>query len=280
MGHRSFECYMNREGNPQSQNRNEGNNGNKSNLRNNGNNQNNNNRNNGNNQTQNNSNRINSQGCIYVMNRVQAEAGDVVTGIFSAKSTPVYVLFDSGATNSFVSTTYARKVGWEPTSEVRIAVKTPTGSVVACRYLHKDVPIKINSIDFLANLIEFELKDIDVVLGMDWLGKYKAKIICAEQKVILRSLEGKYVAYKGATNRPGIKLVSAMEIVKHVVNGQEAYLCMVKDLNALEDAIEQIPMVKEFPDVFPEEIPGMPPEREVEFTIDLMLGTTPISKTP
>lgn len=87
-----------------------------------------------------------------MMNNVQAEANDVVTSIFFVKFTLAYVLFDSGATNSFVSSIFVNKVGLVPTSEIRIAVKTPTCSVLACKYVHKDVPIHINRVNFLENL--------------------------------------------------------------------------------------------------------------------------------
>lgn len=105
-------------------------------------------------------------------------------------------------------------------------------------------------------------------------------ILCDEQKVVLKSSKGKRVSYKGVVSRPGIKLVSIQEIKKYVLNGQKGYLCMVKDLIVEEDEINQIPVVREFPDVFPNEIPGMSPKREVEFSIDLVPGTAPISKIP
>ncbi|XP_031126090.1 uncharacterized protein LOC116028471 [Ipomoea triloba] len=281
MGHRAFECYAKKDRNVsgQNQNRNGGGNGKNPGEGSQYNNQNGN-RNGGNNMAQNNNGGNGGQGRIYVMNKVQAEASDVVTGTFFVHSVLALVLFDSGATNSFVSTAFIKKLRLAPTSEIKIAIKTPTSSVVACKYVHKDVPIDINGVNFPGNLIEFELKDLDVVLGMDWLCVHKAKIICDKQQVTLRSAEGERVTYRGFTVKPGIKLVSMMKVKKYVLNDHEAYLCMVRDLDSMEEALEQIAVVRDFLDVFPEEIPGMPPEREVEFAIDLVPGTAPISKTP
>lgn len=112
-------------------------------------------------------------GLIYVMNRTQVEASDVVLGIFPVKSTPAYVLFDSSATNSFVFSIFAKKVGLEPTSRIEISVKTASSRLMACENMYEVVPVCICGTDFLEDLIQFDLEDIDIVLGMNWLGKYK-----------------------------------------------------------------------------------------------------------
>ncbi|XP_031119004.1 uncharacterized protein LOC116022416 [Ipomoea triloba] len=100
------------------------------------------------------------------------------------------------------------------------------------------------------------------------------------EKVVLRSPKGKRVSYKGAASLSDVRLISMAKMRKYVGKRCEVFLCMVEDLNVEKKGIEQIPVVREFPDIFPEEIPGFPPQREVEFTLDLVPGTTPISKTP
>ncbi|MEQ5265914.1 hypothetical protein, partial [Escherichia coli] len=171
-------------------------------------------------------------------------------------SVPTLVLFDSGASNSFISSKLVRE------------------------HIFEGVPIKIKKVTFPSDLIQFDLDDFGVVLGMDWLGQYKAQILCSEQKVVLKGPGGKRVSYRGVTKEPEVRLVSMIKIKKYVAKGHEAFLCAVEDLSAPKDEVQQIPIVREFPDVFPEEIPGLPPPREVEFTIDLMPGTAPISKAP
>jgi len=78
----------------------------------------------------------------------------------------------------------------------------------------------------------------------------------------------------------GIKLMSVMRACKLLGKGCEGFLCHVVKTEDARPPLEDIPVVKEFPDVFPDEIPDMPPLREVEFCIDLTPGATPISKAP
>jgi hypothetical protein len=107
---------------------------------------------------------------------------------------------------------------------------------------------------FLADLAVLPSQGIDVILGMDWLAKHKGIISCANKTVLLTDHQGKSVSCQAQppTQDP-----------------------MVFNL-----AAESISVVEEFMDVFPEELPGMPPEREVEFYIDLIPGTAPIAKRP
>jgi hypothetical protein len=107
------------------------------------------------------------------------------------------------------------------------------------------------------------LKDIDIILGMDWLSKHKVLIDCAKKSVKLTTLEGKEMEFVA-------KLVVT---AKGVANRAK-----VNQLDASQGS--EVPVVNEFPDVFPKELPGMAPNRDIEFVIELKPGTTPIYKTP
>jgi hypothetical protein len=107
------------------------------------------------------------------------------------------------------------------------------------------------------------LKGIDVILGMDWLSKYKVLIDCAKKSVKMTTPEGKEMEF----------------ITEPVVTAKGVANCVkVNQLDATQGS--EVPVVNEFPDVFPEELPGMPPDRDIEFVIELKPGTTPIYKTP
>jgi hypothetical protein len=115
----------------------------------------------------------------------------------------------------------------------------------------------------LANLIVLELKGIDVILGMDWLSKHNGLIDCAKKAVRLTPSSGKEMEY----------------VAENLVTDKAASNRMV--LNQLDAASTMdIRSVFEFPDVFLEELPGMPPNREIEFVIELVPGTAPIFKRP
>jgi hypothetical protein len=114
---------------------------------------------------------------------------------------------------------------------------------------------------------------------MDWLSMYHACMDCFHKEVVFRpSGEEEFKFYGDRTiNTP--KLISALHATWLIKKGYLGFLaCATED--KLEAKIEEIPVVQEFTDVFPNELPGMPPDREIEFTIDLLPGTAPISKAP
>jgi hypothetical protein len=114
------------------------------------------------------------------------------------------------------------------------------------------VSFKIVGREFRANFVVLDSKGIDIILGMGWMSKVDAMIQCAKRSVLLTSSEG--------------------ERFKFVAPD-----CVVNQLKA--DSIEDIRVVCEYPDIFPDDLPGMPPERNIEFIIDLLPGTAPIAKS-
>ncbi|XP_021757427.1 uncharacterized protein LOC110722464 [Chenopodium quinoa] len=137
-----------------------------------------------------------------------------------------------------------------------------------------DVVIGVFLTKFPPNLIEFDLRDLDVILGMEWLGRYEAKIDNASKKDTLTSPSKTRVVYKKEGKSSGLRITSAMQLQKIVKKGCSLFLCNVQEIESEEKKGDgSIPVVEEFPDVFPNEIPGMPPVRDVEFTIDLVSST-------
>ncbi|XP_019173863.1 PREDICTED: uncharacterized protein LOC109169437 [Ipomoea nil] len=217
---------------------------------------------------------------MRTLSEVRTSDSDVVVGTFHVQSIPATVLFDSGASNSFVSPGLVKKLGLSGGTGVKFNVKVASGEVGTCDRLFEGIKINIKGEEFPSDLIQYDLDGIDVVLGMDWLGQFKAQILCKDHKVVLRGPSGKRVSYRGKMEEPGIKLVSMMKMKRYMEKGNELFLCLVENLKAKGEAALAIPVVREFLDVFPEEIPGMPPTREVEFSVDLLLGTAPISEAP
>jgi len=108
------------------------------------------------------------------MRKEEAEdAPNVVTGTFSILTQIVDVLFDSGATHSFISIKLVKTLGLNPTQKSSLlSVVLPDGKAVSCEELYEDCPIIMYECEFRANLYKFELTDFRVILGMDWLAKY------------------------------------------------------------------------------------------------------------
>nr|AAV32171.1 putative polyprotein [Oryza sativa Japonica Group] len=192
------------------------------------------------------------------VNHVAAEAQnapDVVLGTFPVNSIPASVLFDSGATHSFLSKSFASNHGMEFISLGRpLLVNTPGNQVFSTQYC-PSATIEIEEVPFPSSLILLESKDLDVILGMDWLSRHRGVINCANRKVTLTSSNGETVSF----------FVSSPKYHGVILN---------------QVALQEIPIVQDYPDVFPEDLPGMPPKRDIEFRIDLVPGTNPIHKRP
>ncbi|XP_074301631.1 uncharacterized protein LOC141633033 [Silene latifolia] len=193
------------------------------------------------------------------MNRVEAKAHpDVFTGTFLANSTPAFVIFDTGASLSFISTSFVSKTPLIPSASITTTISFPTGEIIPCSTAFRDVPISIGGNNFPADLLSFKLSGFDIILGMDWLARYDAKFVCRDQKIILKSPLGTRVSYKSISTEPEIKWVSALKMEKWR-KGYEVYLCSILDVT-IDVKIDDIPIVREYTDVFPEDLPGVPPE--------------------
>ena len=143
------------------------------------------------------------QGRLNVMTADEAaQEGNVITGTFSVLSYPVRVLFDSGASCSFISLSYAQSIGLSTVVPISVDVALPSGSMMHCSSRLVDVPIRIEGMDFPADLVCFPLSDFDVILGMDWLKCYKANLDCNDEKVHLRAPDGSQVSYRRYPSKP------------------------------------------------------------------------------
>jgi hypothetical protein len=178
-------------------------------------------------------------------------------------ATSVVVLFYFRAFHSFISTAYVEKHNLPIVLlKCQMILSSPGGDMPA-RYLCPKVNLKIRGVNFVTNLIVLELKGIDVILGMDWLSKHKLLIDCAKNSIKLTTQDRKELEY----------------VTEHVVTAKGA-TNRVK-LNQLDSNQGPVlPVVNEFPDVFPEELLGMPPDQDIKFVIDLVPGNVPIYKRP
>ena len=136
-------------------------------------------------------------------------------------------------------------------------IESPGGEIIARNFVDK-VPILIEGAIFRANLLILDKMGLDVILGMNWLGKHDGVIKCGPRTIDLLHPSGSRV------------LLSLSKM--------ESHLYALTSIKAT--ALEDIPVVCEYPDVFLEELLGMPPDREVEFVIELQPGTASISKRP
>ena len=154
------------------------------------------------------------------------------------------------------------------------------GNSVNVNRVYKNCPIIIHDREFFANLIDLPFREFHLILGMDWLSKHRAIIDCDKKTVVLRCSDQYEVIVHNVRPSPMSNVISAMQARRLLRKGCEPFLALVLDSKRSQIELENILVVKDFPDVFPEELPNIPPEMEVDLSIEILSGTTPTSKTP
>nr|GEW71110.1 putative reverse transcriptase domain-containing protein [Tanacetum cinerariifolium] len=122
-----------------------------------------------------------------------------------------------------------------------------------------------------------KLGSFDVVIGMDWLSKYHAKIIC-DEKVVHIPIDGETLIIRGDRSKTRLNLISCIKTEKYISRGCQVFIAQIMEKQYDEKGLEDIPVVREFLKVFPEELPGLPPVRQVEFQIELVPGAAPVAR--
>jgi hypothetical protein len=189
------------------------------------------------------------------------ETPGMIVGMFPADSHIAELLFDTGATHSFITSSWVEAHNLPITTmSTPIQVDLASGRIRADSVC-LNVNVEIRGIEFPANLIVMGTQGIDVILGMNWLDKYQAVISCDKRIIKLVSPLGEEVV---------------AELVSPEPRKEGCYQMAIDSSEA--DPLGIIKVVSEFPDVFPKYLRGMPHERKVEFVIELLPGTTPIFK--
>nr|AAD37020.1 putative retroelement pol polyprotein [Arabidopsis thaliana] len=158
-------------------------------------------------------------------------------------------------------------------------VRAAGGQAMYPTRLVRGISVVVNGVNMPADLIIVPLKKHDVILGMDWLGKYKGHIDCHRERIQFERDEG-MLKFQGIRTTSGSLVISAIQAERMLGKGCEAYLATIttKEVGASAE-LKDILIVNEFSDVFAA-VSGVPPDRSDPFTIELEPGTTPISKAP
>ena len=222
------------------------------------------------------------QGRVFATNRTEAEkAGTVVTGTLPVLGHYALVLFDSGSSHSFISSAFVlhARLEVEPLHHV-LSVSTPSGECMLSKEKVKACQIEIAGHVIEVTLIVLDMLDFDVILGMDWLAANHASIDCSRKEVTFNPPSMASFKFKGGGSKSLPQVISAIRASKLLSQGTWGILASVVDTREADVSLSSEPVVRDYPDVFPEELPGLPPHREVEFAIELEPGTVPISRAP
>ncbi|GJV59278.1 putative reverse transcriptase domain-containing protein [Tanacetum coccineum] len=160
------------------------------------------------------------------------------------------ILFDSRADKSFISISLASKLNIPPiTIDTFYNIEMADGNLVSTNTVIQGATLTLLNQPFKIDLMPIKLGSFNVIIGMDWLFKYHARIIC-DEKVI-------YIPING-----------------------ETLIIRVMEKKSDEKRLKDILVVREFPEVFPEDLPGLPPVCQVEFQINLFPGAAPVAQAP
>ncbi|XP_058189168.1 uncharacterized protein LOC131306761 [Rhododendron vialii] len=207
----------------------------------------------------------------------QAPETSVVRGTFLLFNSFAKVLFDSGASHSFIATSFVCALDLE-TENVNppLLVETPLGGRTPLDRICQECELIICDRRLVFDCIVLGMLEFDLVLGMDCLSTFHATIDCFKRRVRICPPEGPCFEFFGEHQEPLEPYLCGFRERKSIYS-------LLASLTLDEDAsvCGELPLVVcDFSDVFPEELPGLPPEREIEFAINLFPGTAPISVPP
>jgi hypothetical protein len=182
---------------------------------------------------------------------------DAVMGMFPLNSFTALVLFDTGASHSFISRAFVNKYAFTTETIGKIIKVSFSGGELLVSAGCRDLILEIGKYKFPTHLVILDSQGLDVILGMDWMTTYGGVIDCASRAITFTTPEGRRIRYKSNLDFKDIRLNHLKGV-----------------------SLDKVAVVREYPDVFPEELPGMPPDRDIEFLIELLPGTGPIAKRP
>src|SRR6266540_3502650 len=199
-------------------------------------------------------------GRVNFMEISEVPAGaPVMAGTFTINGQPAVILFDSGASYSFVSALCVYRLNLEcEFTEHEYFIQSPGGQLSA-HTMARNLLLDLDGTTYLASPLILHHQRIDLILGVGWMEQHGAVIDTSTRTISL--------------NAPDSTRRIVLSLPEHPVTS--GAVC------ALEvESLEAIPVVREYPDVFPEDLPGLPPDRAVEFSIELIPGTAPVFRRP
>ncbi|GJV30246.1 putative reverse transcriptase domain-containing protein [Tanacetum coccineum] len=213
-------------------------------------------------------------GRAYAIKDAEPKGLNVVTGMFMLNNRYAFVLFDSGSDRSFMDTRFSSILNIDPVKiGASYEVELADGRVVSTNTVLKGCTLNLVNHVFEIHLMPIELGIFDVIIGMDWLVKHDAMIVCGE-KVVRIPYRNKMLIVESDKGVSRLKVISCIKAHKYVERGCHLFLAHVTENKSKEKRMEDMPVICDFL----EELPGLPPPRQVEFQIDLVPEAAPVAR--
>ncbi|GJU17099.1 putative reverse transcriptase domain-containing protein [Tanacetum coccineum] len=226
-----------------------------------------------------------AQGRAYALGGRDASPDpNVITGTFLLNDRYAKILFDTGADRSFVSNTFSALINITPTTlENHYDVELADGKIIGVNTIIRGCTLNFMNHPFNIDLMPVPLGSFDVIIGMDWLTKYHGVIIC-DEKIVRVPFGREMLIFQGNGNNQReesrLNIISCTKAQEYLSKGCDVFLAHVTTKEAKDKSegkrLEDVPIVRDFP----EDLPGIPPARQVEFQIDLVPGAAPVARAP
>ncbi|GJV16979.1 putative reverse transcriptase domain-containing protein [Tanacetum coccineum] len=213
---------------------------------------------------------------------------NVVTGTFLLNNHYALIIFDTGDDKSFLSTAFSSLIDIIPTTlDHGYDVELADGRIIWVNTLIRGCTLNFLNHPFNIDLMPVEMGSFDVIIGMDWLSQYHV-VIVYDEKLVRVPFGSEILTFHGDGSNNGhesrLNIISCTKTQKYLLKGCPIFLAHVTTKKAedksKEKRLKDVPIVQDFLEVFPEDLPGIPPTRQVEFQIDLICGAAPVARAP
>ncbi|GKE33782.1 putative reverse transcriptase domain-containing protein, partial [Tanacetum coccineum] len=220
--------------------------------------------------------------------RYASPDSNVITDTFLLNNRYATILFDTGAYRSFVSNTFSALIDITPTTlENHYDVELADGKIIGVNTIIRGCTLNFMNHPFNIDLMPVLLGSFDVIIGMDWLTKYHGVIIC-DEKIVCVPFGREMLIFQGNGNNQReesrLNIIPCTKAQMYLLNGCDVFLAHITTKETKNKSegkqLEDMPIVRDFLEVFPEDLPGIPPSRQVEFQIVLVPGAAPIALAP
>ncbi|GKC34667.1 putative reverse transcriptase domain-containing protein [Tanacetum coccineum] len=198
------------------------------------------------------------------------------------------ILFDIGADRSFISTAFSSLIDIIPTLlDNSYDVELADGKIVRIDTIIRGCTLNFLDHSFYIDLMPVELGSFDIIIGMDWLRRCHAVIVC-DEKLVQVPYGNETLTFCGNEGSNEIEsrlaVISYSKAQEYMAKGCQVFLAQISAKKEEDKSkgkqIKDVPIIRNFPEVFPEDLPGLPPAQPVQFQIDLIPGATPIARAP
>ncbi|GJV64745.1 putative reverse transcriptase domain-containing protein [Tanacetum coccineum] len=237
----------------------------------------------------------NAQGWVYAVGNAEKRGNasgnqdsNVVTGTFLLNNHYASILFDTSANRSFISTAFSSLINIAPTPlENSYDVELADEKIVGIDTIIRGCTLNFLDHPFNIDLMPVGLGSFDVIIGMDWLRRCHAVIVC-DEKLVRVPYGNETLTFRGNKSSNGresqLTVISCSKAQEYMAKGCQVFLAQIsakKEEDKSEGKqLKDVHIVRDFTEVFPEDFPGLPPTRPVEFQIDLIPGAAPVARAP